>query len=122
MIRIVASQVRAHIASSPYGRILKVLLSPSLQKGLDALGMGMTTFPPGSRSNPHSHEESQEVWYVVSGEGEILVGEERARLEPDVVVVASPGLQHQLTNTGKEDLKVVWIFIPPGPEEEFIME
>ena len=120
MITVDASEIEGFIASVPFKRTLKPLISPSIQSGVKGLGLGMTIFPPGSRSNSHSHDVTQEVWYVVSGEGEIVVGDETARLKPDMVVVAPPGLPHHLTNTGDEDLKVLWIFVPPGPETEFI--
>jgi len=62
----------------------------------------------------------QEVWYVVSGSGIIRVGDEEAQLRPDTIVVAPPGVEHQLTNDGTEDLKAIWLFTPAGPEMNYM--
>ncbi len=124
MIRVDANSIRPYVTrlvgEVPPELIMKVLLSPIIQDGLTGLGMGMTLYPPGSANVPHSHPESQEVWYVVSGKGEMVAGEERLELGPDTVIVAPPGVQHHIINTGNEELKVVWMFTPPGPETQFI--
>ena len=116
MIVVHADEVKGFVAAPPHERTLKVLLSPSLQDVSDGLGMGMVILPPGLTSWLHSHAEAQEVWYVVSGSGRIRIGDEEAELRPDTIVVAPAGVEHQLFNTGTEDLKAIWLFTPAGPE------
>ena len=76
----------------------------------------MVILPPGESGDPHTHVDSQEAWYVVSGRGKLRVGGEEAELIPDTVIVAPAGVEHQIMNDGKEPLKAIFIFSPAGPE------
>ena len=80
----------------------------------------MVILPPGFTSSPHVHAAEQEVWYVISGSGRVRIGDEEAELRPDTIVVAPPGVEHQLINDGTEDLKAIWLFTPAGPEMNYM--
>lgn len=108
-------------AAPPYRRILKVLISPDLH-GTKNVSMGMTLLPPGSKSSFHIHSNEEEIWFVTSGRGRAVVGNDEMPIETDVAIYIPPGEKHQLINTGDETLKVLWIFSPPGPESEFIVK
>jgi mannose-6-phosphate isomerase-like protein (cupin superfamily) len=120
MIVVRAEEVEGCVPEPPYARTLKVLLSPKLQQEVKGLSVGLALYLPGQSSEPHAHQAEQEVFYVLSGVGEIKIDDETARLEPHVSVVCPPQCEHQLINTGTEVLKVLWIFTPPGPEEQYI--
>jgi len=120
MIVVRAEEVKSYVPKPPYTRTLKVLLSPKLQQGVKGLSMGLAIYLPGQSSEPHSHQAEQEVFYVLSGVGEIRIGDETTRLEPYMSVVCPSQCEHQLINTGTEVLKVLWIFTPAGPEERYI--
>src|SRR5690348_8112196 len=102
MIRLNANDVKPYVANDP-GRVppeltMKVLLSPVMQQGVGNLGLGMTIYPPYTKNVPHTHHSSHEVWFVVSGRGEMISGTDRLPLEPDTVIVAPPGVEHYITN------------------------
>ena len=120
MVIVYADQVTGWVNPPPHERTLKVLLSPSFQSITQALGMGMVILPPGRTSSAHSHQTEQEVWYVISGRGRVRIGDEEAEIRPDTVVVAPPGIAHQLISDGDEDLKAIWIFTPAGPEVNYL--
>ena len=82
----------------------------------------MTLLPPGSTSSRHVHITEEEVWFVLSGRGFVLVGDEKMAVEPDMLIYVSPSKEHQLINNGDETLKVLWVFSPAGPEKEFIVK
>jgi len=111
-------EIKGYKVKPPYERILKVLISPLTHKEVKGLAIGMVIIPPGSKSNKHKHEKSEEYWIIVDGRGEIEINGEKAKLEPGIIVHAPPGATHQLFNTGEEPLKAYYIFVPPGPEEE----
>lgn len=117
-----AAEVKPFWSSPPHKRELKVLLSPKVQGTSPQLSMGMVTIPPGESGNPHSHTREQETWFVISGTGKLVVGDEEVKLEADMVVVAPVGVPHQIINDGNEILKALFIFSPAGPEEPFIVD
>lgn len=104
----------------PYRRTLKILVSPET-RGVGSLAIGMVTIPPGSKGERHLHKEPDEFWIVVKGKGELIIGDEKVNLEPDVVAWSPRGVLHQIINTGDEELKAYFLYAPPGPEK-FILD
>ena len=119
MIVIHADQIDGWWSPPPHQRELKILLSPALQSVSEDLSMGMVILPPKESGDPHIHQESQEVWYIISGRGILIVGGEATDLEPDTVVVAPASAEHQIINDSDEELKALFIFSPAGPEEVY---
>lgn len=117
MILARSSEARSYMTPSPHERELKVLISPSLQKEVKELAIGMTILPPGNSSSFHSHDEEAETWIIVSGNGEVRVGEEVQQVGPESVVFLPPTIRHQIINTGHETLRMFWIYTPPGGEK-----
>lgn len=102
--------------SEPHVRDLKVLISPELQKAVEDLSVGMTILPPGNSSSYHAHEGEAETWIIVSGQGEVVVDDERMPVGPETVVYLPRNSHHQIVNSGSEILRMFWIYTPPGGE------
>ena len=122
MIVVNADDVKARWTPPPHHRELKILLSPSLHDVYEGLSIGMVELPPGESGSAHTHGDSQETWFVISGKGRLVVGDEEAELVPDSVVVAPQGVEHQIFSSGDEPLKALFIFTPAGPELQYMPE
>jgi mannose-6-phosphate isomerase-like protein (cupin superfamily) len=120
MIVATSGQARSFATPGPHERELKVLISPSLQEGVEGLAVGMTILPPGRSSSFHSHDEECETWIIVSGEGEVRAGDERAWVGPESVVFLPLNIKHQIINTAQEPLRMFWIYTPPGAEKSVL--
>lgn len=110
-------EVKPYVSQLPHRRTLRVLLSPRRVPAARGVAFGVVEVEAGQVSPPHSHEVEQEAWYVVSGQGQIRVGETKVEVGPGTVVVSPPRVEHQITNPGPEVLKALFIFSPAGPEE-----
>lgn len=64
---------------------------------------------PGKRLGRHT-DSSEEVLYVVAGEGEATVGDERVSLSEGSLAVVPAMVPHGIRNTGSIPLKVVGFF------------
>ena len=120
MIVAKSSQVRGYMAPVPHQRELKVLISPSLQKGVEGLAVGITILAPGKSSSFHSHDVECETWLLVRGEGEVRVGDGREPVGPESIVFLPRNLKHQIINTSQEPLRMFWIYTPPGGEKSVL--
>ena len=120
MIHAKSSQAKSYRTPEPHERELKVLISPSLQQGVEGLSVGMTILAPGKSSSFHSHEAECETWLVVSGEGDVVVGDEREPVGPESVVFMPRNVKHQIINTGQETLRMFWVYTPPGAEKSVL--
>jgi uncharacterized cupin superfamily protein len=79
--------------------------------GLAALGCSLHVVPPGKRAFPfHRHHVADELFYVLSGDGEYRFGDATYPVRAGDVVAAPAGTEaHQLINTGTEDLRYLGI-------------
>ncbi len=67
---------------------------------------------PGDRLATHT-DSAEEVLYIVAGEGEAEVGDERARVSAGDLAVVPAMVPHGLRNVGDEPVKVVGFFSEP---------
>jgi quercetin dioxygenase-like cupin family protein len=78
--------------------------------------------PPGERCRPaHSHPNGEEIIYIITGTGRVLVDGEVAPVRAGSVVLFPQGEVHMLHNTGDEEMKVVCFFAPPTGLENYRM-
>ena len=72
---------------------------------------------PGRRTLPDVHPDAEEIYYVVSGQARLVMGEETFEVSRGMTVYVPEGVTHQSFNTGNEDLCYFCVFSPPpaGP-------
>ncbi|MBW2057000.1 MAG: cupin domain-containing protein [Deltaproteobacteria bacterium] len=94
------------------GRTLTVLISP--EDGSDHLTTAISKVPPGGMLPWHVHESSDEVIYVMSGEGlashESL--DEPVRIFPGMALYMPMGKKHCIENKGDEEMRLYCSFSP----------
>ena len=76
--------------------------------------MGNVTLDPNGGQVPWHNQESEEVYFVVEGTGEMCLGEERRTLTSGQMVYIPPGIFHQLTNIGDTPLRMIYCYGPAG--------
>ena len=77
---------------------------------------------PGERVRPaHSHPNGEEVIYIITGSGRVLVAGEVRPVRQGMAVLFPQGAVHMLHNTGTEEMKVVCFFAPPTGLENYQM-
>lgn len=85
---------------------------------LENMNARLWYFEPGEKVSFHYHDVQEELYYVVSGTGQILVGEDAERVEiPEGGMIApEPGTPRQLRNDTDET--AVWLIVGAPPEVE----
>lgn len=79
--------------------------------GLAALGCAVTIVPPGKRAYPfHRHHVGNELFYILSGSGEVRLDERTLPVRPGDVIANPAGAEaHQTINVGSEELRYLAI-------------
>jgi mannose-6-phosphate isomerase-like protein (cupin superfamily) len=72
------------------------------------------TIPPQGEIGEETHPHVEQILFILNGSGKaVLDGEETAIGAGDAVVV-TPGVKHNIINSGLEALKVYTIYTPPN--------
>ena len=77
----------------------------------------MGVFKPKDGLYPHTHVNSEEIYFVLSGRGTVFLGKEKKSMkisEGDVVYIPA-GMIHGVTNTGRKKLLIAF-FVSPGKQ------
>jgi mannose-6-phosphate isomerase-like protein (cupin superfamily) len=81
--------------------------------------------PAHASTTPTVLQTTQEVYYVMSGKGEITAGAKTVALHQDIAILMPQGLEFTMKNTGDEDLTLYVLNdpVPAGfhPNKEMLM-
>jgi mannose-6-phosphate isomerase-like protein (cupin superfamily) len=101
---------------APDGSEVRVLLS------LAGGSMAHFRLPAGQMSRAVRHRSVEEIWYVVSGLGEMWRSkhgfEEESPLSPNTCLTIPAGTTFQFRSTGNEPLAIIAITMPPWPGDD----
>ena len=67
---------------------------------------------PGDQAPPHVHYNSDEAFYVLDGEMEVLLGDQRERKTAGTLVMVPSGTAHTFANHGPGNLRVLVVMTP----------
>ncbi len=102
----------------PAGRRTKVLVGKDSQLQAKGFVMGRVRVFPGGSIPPHEHF-NEEAYHILSGTGEMQVGEERGTVRAGDTVYMEPDVPHTLRNTGDSDMEILFVYSPAGVVEHW---
>ncbi len=95
---------------------VKILSEPAVT-GAERFSFGMVVLAPGKGHERHNHPGSEEIIFVMSGEGEQMVDDQppvQVRAGASIYIPAD--VYHSTLNTGWEPLRLLVVYSPAGPE------
>ena len=94
---------------TPLGRVRWRTLLSADRTPTAEITMGMAEIPPGERLRLHSHPQA-ETYYIIEGEGFVLLDGLRQRVSVGSVVFIPGNVIHTIGATGDRLLKMVYSF------------
>ena len=76
--------------------------------------MGHVTLEPNGGQVPWHNQDQEEIYFVIEGQGEMCLGEERLPLTTGQTVYIPSQVFHQLTNVGSTPLRMMYCYGPAG--------
>lgn len=73
-------------------------------------------------TTPHYHRRTEEIYYVLEGQGVMRVGEDSRPVGPGDAIAIPPGASHQITNSGAGVLKFLCCCTPGYEHEDTVLE
>jgi quercetin dioxygenase-like cupin family protein len=77
--------------------------------------------PPGDRLGKHA-DTAEETQYILAGSGDLLLDEGAKPVKEGDVFVLTEGTEHDLHNTGSENLCILAFFSKPKVEQHWDIE
>ena len=82
--------------------------------GAKSISLRITDVLPGEVCTPgHTHTECEEVIFILSGKGDIKIGEEVFPMKVGDAIYLPTGVGHLIRNTGKEMMRMACSFSSP---------
>lgn len=80
--------------------------------------IGLAVFDAGKGNVEHVHPNCEEVVFVLEGEVEQTLGDERTVLRRGDLIVVPRGVQHRLLNSGTSPVRTYIVF--SAPDRQFV--
>ena len=94
------------------------MFAEQIQNGLDLKDIAKnisavydTSLPPGEIIPPHFHPDFEELYYILSGYGNITIGEEKQEVSRGDVVYIPQHALHTLVNIAEVPLRFVTVSV-----------
>lgn len=114
-------------SAPPVGRVLRKSERPALppaegyrkmllsRRPIRDMEVYIGEFDPGGSTGekPYCHGDSHELFFVIRGEVEVTLGDERHALSAGDSIEYKSSVPHKTVNTGTEPAEVLWMIAPP---------
>jgi mannose-6-phosphate isomerase-like protein (cupin superfamily) len=105
---LIINRDKANIINTPHGSEIRPLMDRTTS-AIQKCSLAEEILPPGAAVGKHFHRETEEVYYILSGTGEMTVGEETAEVSAGDAVYIPVNNVHTLKNTGGEPMKIMLV-------------
>ena len=73
------------------------------------LTMGHTIIYPTGKTTGHAHDDMEEVYYILTGEGKMVVGDDEFTIKAGDAFYVPFGEFHVTYNTGIQPMSILWV-------------
>ncbi len=105
---LIINRDKTNIINTPHGSEIRPLIDRT-NSAIQKCSLAEEILPPGVAVSRHFHRETEEIYYILSGKGEMTVGNETAGVSAGDAVFIPRDNIHTLKNTGNEPMKIMLI-------------
>lgn len=80
------------------------------------------SLPAGGSTQRHYHRVSEEIYFILEGQGTMELDGEFRKVSPGDAVLIPPNAWHQITTEGEESLLFLCCCAPPYSDEDTFFE
>ncbi|MCA9212752.1 MAG: cupin domain-containing protein [Planctomycetales bacterium] len=89
--------------------------------GIRNQSLAEARLPPGGATTTHYHPNTEEIYYILTGNAEMQIGDEIQQVGPGDAIAIQPGAIHQIRNTGDFELKFLCCCAPCYEHEDTVL-
>ena len=90
--------------------------------GTELQSLAEATLAPAQATQRHYHVESEEVYFVLEGKGEMEIDGERGWVRVGDAIPIRRGQHHEIRNVGDEPLRFLCTCAPPYRHEDTVFD
>ncbi|MFK5951094.1 MAG: cupin domain-containing protein [Methylococcales bacterium] len=102
------------------GSEIRELMHPDIQ-GNKLQSLAEAIIKPGETTLLHRHIKSEEIYFILQGEGEMFLDNELLPVCSGDSICIPPGTKHNIKNTGNEDLKIFCCCSPAYSHDDTVI-
>lgn len=99
---------------------IRELLAPR-NSSIVRQSLAEATLPPGAETQAHFHPDTEEIYYLLVGEGLMAIEGEQKHVVPGDAIAIPAGVRHQIRNTGSVDLVFLCCCVPAYTDADTVM-
>ncbi len=100
--------------------VIRELMHPQ-QHGNSQQSLAEATVSCGKTTALHKHPESEELYYILSGQGEMTLNEDVFKVIQGDIVCIKPNSSHRIQNTGTVDLVFLCCCSPAYSDQDTVL-
>jgi mannose-6-phosphate isomerase-like protein (cupin superfamily) len=77
--------------------------------------------PPGAATTRHYHPQTEEIYYILTGSGQMTIGNDMRQVGPGDAIAIPPGEVHQIVNNGDVALVFLCCCAPAYEHEDTVL-
>ncbi len=109
------SNIKPYITKD--GSIIRELMHPNIH-GNSNQSLAEATIPVGFTTFLHMHKTSEEIYYIIEGEGLMTINDRKFKVKNGDIIYIPPRHYHNIKNTGNVPLKILCCCSPPYSHED----
>lgn len=111
MEMLIVNRKDSKILNTPHGSEIRPLIDRTTAP-ITQCSLAEETLPAGKTVSPHHHEVLEEIYYILSGNGVMTIGDESREVGTGDAIYIPKNNRHTLTNTSDEDMKLLLVCGP----------
>lgn len=104
--------VEKPVVSRTGERVYELIGRPEHLGGATKHSLGYAVIPPNCSSRPHYHPYAEETYYILKGEGRMVIEGVEHNVRPGDAILISPREKHQIFTDGDDDLEFIVVCAP----------
>ena len=93
------------------GSTIRELMHPNVQ-GNQLQSLAEARVLPGQTTQLHRHQQSEELYHITQGEGEMTLADETFNVQQGDTICIPPGTPHCIHNSGSQELHILCACAP----------
>jgi mannose-6-phosphate isomerase-like protein (cupin superfamily) len=113
----IVNRQRAAVITTPHGSEIRPLIDRTTSE-VEKCSLAEEVLPAGAAVARHYHAETEEIYYILRGTGQMTVGQETRNVAAGDAIFIPCGEAHTLENTGREPMTILLICGPAYSRED----